>query len=438
MMHRASIVPSTPPVGKLADENAASQAHYKRVVRSASKPRRVLGELSVNSMRAESHTATLASRNTHRPPMQKKVVTGPVPTLTVQPVKQNDERSDAAVVSRWDQVPAGLSVAEASKRQTLVSQVQTDSSQPQAWVSLLERDLGVLFRRGKNFRPESVQPLLNLCEQAQQAIPMTTYLRDNAYMKLWIMYAKLQMITSLSKARDTFLYLERHQIGRNFSHFYKSWAELEQKCKNPQRAAQILAIGAERGAIRPEDVPCTASATTAAGSTTNAATSFVRAAPSTPSSGSSHVSSSTPITGLASQLATTPGTSGAAHATRHSAAARSAASSAGEAAVTTPSAQHRTDTAAPAASPHVKFAVGAGTEQAAREKSHVNSHSMRSANTRTPSSEPSLRKRTALPGNRASTGTTTRYNRRRAMPRMCCSLFVCVCVHVCMCVCVCV
>ncbi|KAF6261004.1 hypothetical protein COO60DRAFT_832255 [Scenedesmus sp. NREL 46B-D3] len=147
-----------------------------------------------------------------------------------------------AYIGSHEGSPSGSST---EVRQRLVAGVKASPQSAEAWRALLayEESHGSNMTHGLQADPGRVS-LYHMYYWATTLVPRSSSKsHKEAYLQLWLGFARQQWARSPDDARDTFKTLKNQHIGDASAHLYHEWACLEHAAGNISKALGVLAKG---------------------------------------------------------------------------------------------------------------------------------------------------------------------------------------------------
>jgi serine/threonine-protein kinase TTK/MPS1 len=179
---------------------------------------------------------------------------------------------------------AGDSPAGArAERLRLASAVRTDADAAPAWLALLAHEERCSAASSAS-SPGAAAAVQRLYELATRALPRAGRSRDDAFLRVWLGFARAQAASGsggAEEARDTFKFLRSQRLGDQLARLWLEWAALEAAWGRRDKAAAVLAKGLQHGAA-PADALRFAQQELAAGRAPDAAAALAAAAASAP------------------------------------------------------------------------------------------------------------------------------------------------------------
>ncbi|KXZ54691.1 hypothetical protein GPECTOR_4g759 [Gonium pectorale] len=108
-------------------------------------------------------------------------------------------------------------------------------------MQFLTNEEGIAASHGRTNRSNA--GLAQLFQRSTELVPRARGQASDAYMYLWIGYARYQWYRNEDEGRDLFKALKNQHMGDSCAHLYHEWALLEHQAGNTNKAISILQKG---------------------------------------------------------------------------------------------------------------------------------------------------------------------------------------------------
>ncbi|KAJ9506102.1 hypothetical protein QJQ45_016590, partial [Haematococcus lacustris] len=125
-----------------------------------------------------------------------------------------------------------------AQRKALADVVMENPASAEAWADFLQSEEAAAVEAAK--QPSHRLALYKLYHKATELIQRGKGRVANAYMRVWLGYARHQWEHNEDEARDTLKTLKNQHIGDSAAHLYHLWATLESKSGYHSKALAIL------------------------------------------------------------------------------------------------------------------------------------------------------------------------------------------------------
>ena len=171
-------------------------------------------------------------------------------TITTNVRSSRDRGSWEGVLGEYLKHKGDTPWREKSSRVERATAVRANPTSPQAWLEFLEGEEGMFAEKmtGKvNVVTGSRNgvSLYRLYELATKTLPRSGNAKNEDYLRVYLGYARQQMVHNTDDARDTFKFLKSQGIGQTHAIFWCEWAAFGGQLKGDEKAIKILKKGLE-------------------------------------------------------------------------------------------------------------------------------------------------------------------------------------------------
>lgn len=171
-------------------------------------------------------------------------------TITTNVRSSRDRGSWEGVLGEYLKHKGDTPWREKSSRVERATAVRANPTSPQAWLEFLEGEESMFAEKmtGKvNVVTGSRNgvSLYRLYELATKTLPRSGNAKNEDYLRVYLGYARQQMVHNTDDARDTFKFLKSQGIGQTHAIFWCEWAAFGGQLKGDEKAIKILKKGLE-------------------------------------------------------------------------------------------------------------------------------------------------------------------------------------------------
>ena len=171
-------------------------------------------------------------------------------TITTNVRSSRDRGSWEGILGEYLKHKGDTPWREKSNRVERATAVRANPTSPQAWLEFLEGEESMFAEKmtGKvNVVTGSRNgvSLYRLYELATKTLPRSGNAKNEDYLRVYLGYARQQMVHNTDDARDTFKFLKSQGIGQTHAIFWCEWAAFGGQLKGDEKAIKILKKGLE-------------------------------------------------------------------------------------------------------------------------------------------------------------------------------------------------
>jgi serine/threonine-protein kinase TTK/MPS1 len=174
-------------------------------------------------------------------------------SITTNVRHSRDRGSWEGVLSEYLKRKGDTPWREKSSRLERATQVRANPQSAQAWLEFLEGE-EAMFAEKMTGKVNVVTgqrngvTLYRLYELATKTLPRSGNAKNEDYLRVYLGYARQQMLHNTDDARDTFKFLKASGIGQTHAIFWCEWAAFGGQLKGDEKAIKILRKGLEANA----------------------------------------------------------------------------------------------------------------------------------------------------------------------------------------------